>query len=90
MANWNISSASLGTEELGHLEMIGAIVYQLTRNLTMEDIKKNGFDAYFVNHTTGVYPAGANGVPFTAAAIACKGDVITDLHENMAADGTTA
>lgn len=76
----------LGTEELGHLEMIGAIVYQLTRNLTMEDIKKNGFDAYFVNHTTGVYPAGANGVPFTAAAIACKGDVITDLHENMAAE----
>lgn len=80
----------IGTEELGHLEMIGAIVYQLTRNLTQEQIKQGGFDAYFVNHTTGVYPAGANGVPFNAGAIASKGDVITNLHENMAADGTTA
>lgn len=75
----------IGTEELGHLEMIGAIVYQLTRNLTQEQIKQGGFDAYFVNHTTGVYPAGANGVPFNAGAIASKGDVITNLHENMAA-----
>ena len=83
---WNISDASVGTEELGHLEMIGAIVYQLTRNLTQEQIKKGGFDAYFVNHTTGVYPAGANGVPFNAGAIASKGDVITNLHENMAAE----
>ena len=72
----------IGTEELGHLEMIGAIVYQLTRNLTQEQIKQGGFDAYFVNHTTGVYPAGANGVPFNAGAIASKGDVITNLHEN--------
>ena len=76
----------IGTEELGHLEMIGAIVYQLTRNLTQEQIKQGGFDAYFVNHTTGVYPAGANGVPFNAGAIASKGDVITNLHENMAAE----
>ena len=75
----------IGTEELGHLEMIGAIVYQLTRNLTQEQIKQGGFDAYFVNHTTGVYPA-ANGVPFNAGAIASKGDVITNLHENMAAE----
>lgn len=76
----------IGTEELGHLEMIGAIVYQLTLNLTEEQIKKAGFDAYFVDHTTGVYPASAAGVPFNAAAIACKGDVITDLHEDLAAE----
>ena len=76
----------IGTEELGHLEMIGTLVYQLTRNLSCEDIKKNGFDAYFVDHTTGVYPASAAGVPFTAAYLQSKGDVITDLHENMAAE----
>lgn len=76
----------IGTEELGHLEMIGAIVYQLTRNLSIEEIKKGGFDAYFVNHTTGVYPQGASGVPFNANALACKGDVIADLTENMAAE----
>lgn len=76
----------IGTEELGHLEMIGALVYQLTRNLSCEEIKKNGFDAYFVDHTTGVYPASAAGVPFTAAYLQSKGDVITDLHENMAAE----
>ena len=57
----------IGTEELGHLEMIGAIVYQLTRNLTPEEIKKSGFDTYFVDHTTGVYPVAASGAPFTAA-----------------------
>lgn len=76
----------VGVEELSHLEMIGTIVYQLTRNLTPEEIKKNGFDAYFVDHTTGVYPASAAGVPFTAAYLQSKGDVITDLHENMAAE----
>lgn len=76
----------IGTEELGHLEMIGTLVYQLTRNLTPEEIKKCGFDAYFVDHTTGVYPASAAGVPFTAAYLQSKGDVITDLHENMAAE----
>lgn len=80
----------IGTEELGHLEMIGALVYQLTRNLTEEDIKKGGFDAYFVDHTTGVYPSSAAGVPYTAAYMQSKGDVITDLHEDLAADGTTA
>ena len=78
----------IGTEELGHLEMIGTLVYQLTRNLSCEEIKKNGFDAYFVDHTTGVYPASAAGVPFTAAYLQSKGDVITDLHEDMAAEGT--
>lgn len=76
----------VGTEELGHLEMIGAIVYQLTRNLSPEEIKAQGFDAYFVDHTTGVYPSSAAGVPFTAAYLQSKGDVLTDLHENMAAE----
>ena len=69
--------------------MIGAIVYQLTRDLSIEDIKKSGFDTYFVDHTTGIYPVAASGAPFTAAYIQSKGDVITDLHENLAADATT-
>ena len=73
---------------MGHLEMIGSIVYQLTRNLTVDEIKKDGFDAYFVDHTTGIYPSSAAGVPFTAAYIQSKGDTITDLHEDLAADGT--
>lgn len=76
----------IGTEELGHLEMIGAIVYQLTRNLSMEDIKKHGFDKYFVDHTTGIYPLAASGMPFTATYLQSKGDVITDLHEDLAAE----
>ncbi len=76
----------IGVEELGHLEMIGTLVYQLTRNLSCDEIKKQGFDAYFVDHTTGVYPASAAGVPFTAAYLQSKGDVITDLHEDMAAE----
>lgn len=66
--------------------MIGAIVYQLTRDLSEEEIKKNGFDAYFVEHTTGVYPSSASGVPFNAFSMQVKGDPITDLHENMAAE----
>lgn len=76
----------IGTEELAHLEMIGAIVYQLTKDLSIEEIKKAGFDAYFVDHTTGVYPSSAAGVPFTAAYIQSKGDPITDLHEDLAAE----
>ena len=80
----------IGTEELGHLEMIGAIVHQLTRNLSEKDIKTAGFDAYFVDHTTGVYPAAASGFPGNAASMAVKGDVIADLTEELAADGTTA
>ena len=86
MIDWSISVASVGTEELGHLEMIGAIVYQLTRNLTPEEIKKSGFDTYFVDHTTGVYPVAASGAPFTAAYLQSKGDLITDLHEDLAAE----
>lgn len=76
----------IGTEELGHLEMIGAIVHQLTRNLSPEEIKKSGFDAYFVDHTIGIYPTAASGFPYTAASMQSKGDTITDLMENMAAD----
>lgn len=76
----------IGVEELGHLEMIGAIVYQLTRNLTPEEIKRSGFDTYFVDHTTGVYPTAASGFPWTAASMQSKGDLITDLSEDMAAE----
>ncbi len=76
----------IGTEELGHLEMIGAIVYQLTRNLSIEEIKKAGFDDYFVDHTTGIYPQFASGVPWTAATIQSTGDLIADLHEDLAAE----
>lgn len=76
----------IGTEELNHLEMVGAIVYQLTKNLSMEEIKAAGFDAYFVDHTTGVYPQSAAGVPWTAAYMQSKGDPITDLHEDLAAE----
>lgn len=76
----------IGTEELGHLEMIGALVYQLTRNLTPEQIKKSGFGDYFVDHTTGVYPVAASGTPFSAATFAVSGDIIADLHEDLAAE----
>lgn len=86
LIHWNISDASLGTEELGHLEMIAAIVHQLTRKMTPEEIKKAGFDAYFVDHTAGVYPQFASGTPWTAATMQVKGDVITDLSEDMAAE----
>ena len=76
----------IGTEELGHFEMIGAIVYQLTQNLSIEEIKESGFDAYFVDHTAGIYTVAASGMPFTASSYASKGDVITDLHEDLAAE----
>ncbi|MBQ5995031.1 MAG: manganese catalase family protein [Clostridia bacterium] len=76
----------IGTEELGHLEMVGTIMYQLTKGLSEDEIKKSGFYDYFVDHTTGVYPSSAAGVPFTAAYIQSKGDVLTDLHEDLAAE----
>ena len=76
----------IGTEELAHLEMIGAIVYQLTRNLTIQEIEASGFDKYFVDHTTGVYPVAASGVPFDMKYVGVKGDIITDLNEDLAAD----
>ena len=76
----------IGTEELGHLEMVGAIVHQLTRNLSEKDIKTAGFDTYFVDHTTGVYPQFASGTPWSAATMAVKGDLIADLTEDLAAE----
>ena len=76
----------IGTEELAHLEMISAMVHQLTRSLTPEEIKKSGFDTYFVDHTTGVYPVAASGAPWNADYIGVKGDLIADLHEDMAAE----
>lgn len=76
----------IGTEELGHLEMVGAIVHQLTRDLTEKQQKENGFASYFVDHTTGVYPQFASGTPWTAATMQVKGDPMTDLVEDMAAE----
>ena len=76
----------VGTEELAHLEMVATIVYQLTRNLSEEEIKKSGFDTYFVDHTTGVYPIAASGVPYDMKYIGVKGDVLADLNEDLAAE----
>lgn len=76
----------IGTEELAHLEMISAILHQLTREMSMEDIKKSGFDTYFVDHTAGVYPQFASGTPWSAETISCSGDVIADLNEDLAAE----
>ena len=76
----------VGTEELAHLEMISAIIHQLTRNLTEEEIRAAGFDAYFTDHTTGVYPQAASGVPFDMKYVGVKGDVLADLHEDLAAE----
>ena len=76
----------VGTEELAHLEMIGAILYQLTQGLTPEEIKKAGMDIYFVDHTTGLYPVAASGVPFDMKYVGVKGDVIADLNEDLAAE----
>lgn len=76
----------IGTEELAHMEMICAIIHQLTRDLTPEQIEKSGFAPYYVDHTIGVYPVAAAGTPFTATYFQSKGDAITDLHEDMAAE----
>ena len=76
----------IGTEELAHIEMISAILYQLTRNMSIDDIKESGFDTYFVDHTAGVYPQAASGTPFSAATLASTGDPITDLNEDLAAE----
>ena len=76
----------IGTEELAHLEMVSAILYQLTRNLSIKEIKESGFDTYFVDHTTGIYPIAASGVPFSASTFQSTGDAVTDLHEDMAAE----
>ena len=79
----------IGTEELAHLEIIGAMLYQLTSKLSVEEIKREGFDTYFVDHTLGVYPQAASGTPYTAAFMQSKGDPIADLVEDMAADAAT-
>lgn len=76
----------IGTEELGHLEMIGAIVHQLTRNLKDSQMKDSAFAPYFVDHTAGVYPTAASGFPWSAASMAVKGDPMADLVEDMAAE----
>ena len=76
----------MGTEELAHIEMVSTIMYQLTRNVSVEEIKKAGFDAYFTQHTTGVFPCAPSGEPFSAASIAVKGDVLADLNEDLAAE----
>lgn len=78
--------STAGTEELGHLEMIGALVHQLTRNLNEEQIKDSNFAPYFVDHTAGVYPTAASGYPWTAASIQVSGDTIADLSEDLAAE----
>ena len=76
----------IGTEELAHLEMVATIVHQLTKNLSMEEIEKSGFANYYVDHTVGVWPQAAGGVPFNACEFQSKGDIITDLMEDMAAE----
>ena len=76
----------IGTEELAHLEMVGTIVHQLTKDASIEEIEKEGLAPYYTDHGLDVYPASAAGVPFTAAYIACKGDPIANLQEDLAAD----
>ena len=76
----------IGTEELAHFEMVGTIVHQLTRNLSMEEIEKSGFGPYYIDHTIGIWPQAAGGIPFNACEFQSKGDIITDLHEDMAAE----
>lgn len=76
----------VGTEELAHLEMVGTIVYQLTKDLTPQQIQEQGFDTYFVDHTTGVYPIAASGMPFNADTFAVTGDTIADLSEDLSAE----
>ena len=76
----------IGNEELSHLEMVGTIIYQLTKGLSAEEIAAGGLGDYFINHTAGIYPADSAGVPFTAAYIASSGDVFADLNEDLAAE----
>lgn len=76
----------IGTEELAHLEIVAAIIYQLTRDLSIEEIKASGFDKYYIDHTIGIWPQAAGGIPFNACEFQCKGDAITDLFEDMAAE----
>ena len=83
---YSLFDASIGTEELNHIEMVCTIVHQLTRNLTVQQIKEQGFADYYVDHTTGIYPVAASGTPWSADTMQSTGDPITDLMENMAAE----
>ena len=85
-SKWNITAASLGTEELAHLEMVATIIHQLTKDLSPEEIKSSGFDKYYIDHTLGVWPQSAGGEPFSASQFQSTGDTITDLYEDMAAE----
>ena len=76
----------IGTEELAHLEIVAAIIHQLTKGLTADQLVEQGFGPYYIDHTTGIWPQAAGGVPFNACEFQSKGDVITDLHEDMAAE----
>ena len=76
----------IGTEELGHLEMVAAIIHQLTREMTPEEVRRAGLETYFVDHTAGVYPTAASGFPWSAAGMQVKGDVLADLNEDLAAE----
>ena len=78
--------SGVGTEELSHIEMVCTVVYQLTRNLSVEEIKRQGFDKYFVDHTNAVYPIAASSLPWRAEYIQAKGDILADLHEDLAAE----
>ena len=79
------SNTRVGTEELAHLEIVATIVHQLTQNLSMEEIEESGFANYYVDHTIGIWPQAASGMPFSAAQFQSTGDIITDLTEDMAA-----
>ena len=79
----------VGTEELAHLEMVSTIVHQLTCDLSLEEIQNSGFANYYVDHTAGIWPQAAGGVPFNSCEFQSKGDPLTDLFEDLAADGTT-
>lgn len=88
-APWGKIKAGLtdiGTEELAHIELVSAILYQLTKGLSVEEIKEGGMEAYFVDHTTGIYPQAASGVPFSASTLQSTGDIICDLVEDLAAE----
>ena len=76
----------VGSEELGHTEIVASLIYQLTRNLTRDEIIAGGFDKYFIEHGTGVYPCSAAGVPFNAVAVSSKGDALSDITEDLAAE----
>ncbi|MGB8451147.1 MAG: manganese catalase family protein [Anaerocolumna sp.] len=76
----------IGTEELAHMEIISAIVFQLTKNLSLDEIKTGGFDAYYIDHTTALWPQSAGGIPFNSCFFQSKGDALTDLHEDLAAE----